>query len=335
MPLNLPPGEGPPSFPDLIATAGYRAMAAALRLGAFAALANGPLTAPDLAAELRTDPRGTGLLAEALVAFGYLEHGEDGYRNTAMTTKWLSDDGYSTVDRFWATVLFESWDDLEESVRTGRPALDFYAWLSARPETLARFQGMLSGHADHIGPEVAEVVPVGRRLLDLGGGHAKYATRLCAAHPDLRATVVDLADALAVGGRTVAEAGLADRITLRAGDYDDLDLGGDYDTALLFNVVHGRPVEANRALLERVATALAPGGAVVLLEHDEHCADPASDAFARVFSLNLFHGQGGQVYSAEEIGTWLTGAGFADPTTHPLESAPGQSLIVARKTPEE
>ncbi|CCH30853.1 methyltransferase [Actinosynnema sp. NPDC047251] len=330
MPLNLPPGDGPPSFPDLLTAAGYRAMAAGLRLGAFAALAGGPLAGPDLAAKLGTDPRGTALLADALVAFGYLEHGPDGYANTAMTAKWLSDDGYSQVDRFWSTVLFESWGELEQSVRTGRPALDFYRWLADRPETLARFQGMLSGMASSIVPEAVELVPVGDRLLDVGGGHAKYSIGLCAAHPGLRATVVDLPDALAVGGRAVAEAGLADRITLREGDYDEIDLGTGYDTALLFNVVHGRTAEANRALLERVAAALNPGGAVVLLEPDEHSDDQATDVFARVFSLNLFHGQGGQVYAAEEIGSWLADTGFHGTTTHPLRSMPGQSLIVAR-----
>lgn len=332
MPLNLPPGDGPPSFPDLLTTAGYRTLAAALRLGAFTALADGPLPGPELAAALGTDPRGTGLLADALVSSGYLEHRPDGYATTEATAKWLSDNGYSQVDRFWSTVLFESWGGLEESVRTGRPALDFYRWLADRPETLARFQGMLSGMADAIVPEAVELVPVGERLLDLGGGHAKYAVGLCAAHPALRATVVDLPDALAVGGQAVAQAGLEDRIALRAGDYDEIDLGRDHDTALLFNVVHGRTAEANRKLLARVAEALKPGGAVVLLEPDEHPDDPASDAFARVFSLNLFHGQGGQVYGAEEIESWLVGANFADVTTHPLRSLPGQSITVARKS---
>ncbi|MFI9817644.1 class I SAM-dependent methyltransferase [Saccharothrix variisporea] len=331
MPLHLEPGDGPPSFVDLIATAGYRAMAAALRLGVFAALSGDPLTSKELAAALGTDPRGTGLLAEALVAFGYLERAGERYSNTAPTQKWLSGTGYSEVDRFWASVLFESWDGLEDSIRTGTPALDFYGWLSARPETLQRFQRMLSGHADSIAPEVATHVPVGATLLDVGGGHAKYAIRLCTAHPELRATVIDLPEALAVGAEAVAAAGLTDRITLRPGDYDELDLGADFDTVLLFNVVHGRTASANRALLDRVAAALRPGGSVVLLEHDEHSEDRASDAFARVFSLNLFHGQGGQVYAAEEITSWLTAAGLTDPTTHPLRTSPGQSLIMARR----
>ncbi|MBW4717935.1 methyltransferase [Saccharothrix obliqua] len=331
MPLHLEPGDGPPSFPDLLAAAGYRAMAAALRLGVFGALVNGPLPAPELAAELDVDPRGAGLLAEALVAFGYLEHVDGGYANTEPTRRWLSGPGYRDVDQFWAAVLFESWDGLEESLRTGRPALDFYGWLAARPETLHRFQGMLSGLADTTGAEVAGLVPVGASVLDLGGGHAKYAIRLCAEHPALRATVVDLPDALEVGRRAVDDAGLADRITLRAGDYDEIDLGADHDAVLLFNVVHGRGAAANRVLLGRVAAALRPGGVVALLELDEHAEDPSAEAFARVFSLNLFHGQGGQVYGAAEIGEWLAGAGFADTTTHPLRSAPGQSLTIARK----
>ncbi|WP_433273618.1 methyltransferase [Actinosynnema sp. CS-041913] len=336
MPLHLEPGDGPPSFVDLLATAGYRAMAAGLRLGVFEALAaeglsSAGLSSEGLAARLGTDPRGTALLAEALVAFGYLERSDDGYTNTASTRKWLSGGGYREVDQFWSTVLFESWDGLEESIRSGKPALDFYGWLSSRPETLGRFQGMLSGHADGIAPEVCGLVPVGARLLDLGGGHAKYAIRLCAEHPGLHATVIDLPEALAVGSGAVTDAGMCHRVALWPGDYDSLELGGDYDTVLLFNVVHGRTAAANRTLLDRVAAAVRPGGAVVLLEHDEHSEDRAADAFARVFSLNLFHGQGGQVYSGAEIEGWLVGAGFAEVATHPLRTSPGQSLIVARK----
>ncbi|MCC8246460.1 class I SAM-dependent methyltransferase [Saccharothrix luteola] len=331
MPLHLGPDDGPPSFHDLLATAGYRAVAAGLRLGVFDALADGPRPVGSLASALDADPRGVGLLAEALVSFGYLTRGPDGYANTAETTKWLAGGGYSEVDKFWSVVLFESWEGLEESVRTGKPAIDFYAWLAERPDVLRRFQGMLSGHADAIAPEVASIVPVGSTLLDVGGGHAKHAIRLCSTHPSLHATVVDLPDALAVGAAAVTDAGMSRRITLRAGDYDTLDLGEDYDTVLLFNVVHGRPAAANEELLARVAAALRPGGAVVLLEHDERSPDPASDAFARVFSLNLFHGQGGQVYGTDEITTWLANAGLGTPVTHPLTTSPGQSLLVSHK----
>ncbi|ONI86820.1 hypothetical protein ALI22I_24860 [Saccharothrix sp. ALI-22-I] len=331
MPLHPGPDDGPPSFHDLLATAAYRAVAAGLRLGVFDALADGRRPVASLANALGTDPRGTGLLAEALVSFGYLTGGPDGYANTEQTTKWLAGGGYAEVDKFWSVVLFESWEGLEESVRTGKPAIDFYAWLADRPDVLRRFQGMLSGHADTIAPEVASIVPVGSTLLDVGGGHAKHAIRLCTAHPALKATVIDLPDALAVGAAAVTDAGLSHRINLLPGDYDTLDLGESYDTILLFNVVHGRPAAANETLLKRVASALRPGGAVVLLEHDEHSPDRASDAFARVFSLNLFHGQGGQVYGADTITTWLTKAGFTAPTTHPLTTSPGQSLLTAHK----
>jgi ubiquinone/menaquinone biosynthesis C-methylase UbiE len=331
VPLHLGPDDGPPSFHDLLATAAYRAVAAGLRLGVFDALADGPRPVTALASALGTDPRGTGLLAEALVSFGYLTDGPDGYANTEQTAKWLAGGGYSDVDKFWSVVLFESWEGLEESVRTGKPAIDFYGWLADRPDVLRRFQGMLSGHADAIAPEVVSLVPVGSTLLDVGGGHAKHAIRLCTAHPTLHATVIDFPDALAVGATAVTDAGLSDRITLLPGDYDTLDLGRSYDTVLLFNVVHGRPSAANETLLARVASALRPGGAVVLLEHDEHSPDRASDAFARVFSLNLFHGQGGQVYNTDTITTWLTSAGLTPPTTHPLTTSPGQSLLIAHK----
>ncbi|WP_216216778.1 methyltransferase [Amycolatopsis aidingensis] len=328
MPLDLDEGDGPPSFLDMITTAGYRAATAALRLGVFPALAEGSLPADELAARIDADPRGTALLADVLVACGYLTVDGERYANSPMAGKWLAGGDYARVERFWSTVLFDSWGELETSVRSGTACLDFYAWLAGRPETLERFQRMLSGHAEHIAPEVAGLVPVGETLLDLGGGHAAYPIRLCSANPALHATVVDRPEALNTAA--VEEAGLAGRITLRPGDYDELDLGADFDTALLFNVVHGRTAAANRTLLRRVAAALRTGGAVVLLEHDEHPADPVDEAFTRVFSLNLFHGQGGQVYPTREIVDWLLAAGFGEPEVHPLESSPGQSVLIAR-----
>ncbi|GAB3502230.1 methyltransferase [Amycolatopsis cihanbeyliensis] len=328
MPVNLDAGDGPPSFLDMITTAGYRAATAGLRLGVFPALAEGPLPAAELAARIDADPRGTTLLADVLVSCGYLTADGDRYANAPMADKWLAGGDYRRVEHFWSTVLFDSWGELETSVRSGAAALDFYAWLAERPETLGRFQGMLSAHAEHIAPEVAALVPVGRTLLDVGGGHATYPIRLCSGNPSLHATVVDRPEAL--NAAAVEAAGVTDRITLRPGDYDELDLGSGFDTALLFNVVHGRTAAANRTLLHRVAAALRPGGAVVLLEHQEHPADPVDDAFTRVFSLNLFHGQCGQVYPAHDIAAWLLDAGFGEPEIHPLESSPAQSVLIAR-----
>ena len=106
----------------------------------------------------------------------------------------------------------------------------------------------------------------GRRLLDIGGGHAAYAMAFCRQYPSLTATVFDRPQALNTARANIAGAGLQDRIALQAGDFLSEALGEDYDVALLFNIVHGFSDAQNRALVKRGAQALRPGGRLVLAE---------------------------------------------------------------------
>lgn len=313
--------EAPASFADMLGTAAYRCAAAAMRLGVFGALRNGALRAPGLASAAGVDERGVTILADALVSFGYLTVSDDGYALTPLSDKWLVDSPYTTVELFWQRVMFELWDGLEDSVRTGKPAVDFYQWLADRPETSEQFQSMLDGHGQLLAAELAPLIPVPSgpaRLLDLGGGHGRYSMALCERHPALSATVMDYESALGPGG---------ERVTMAPGNYLETDLGTGYDVVLLFNVLHGHPEAGNRALLDRVAAALNPGGVVAILEHGRDAPGPADVSFLRTFSLNLFHGQNGEVYGLDRIAGWLSD--FREVTTTQLRNSPTQYLITA------
>lgn len=315
--------KAPASFVDMLGAAAYRCAAAAMRLGVFRALREEPLPAAALAEAVDADERGLRILADALVHFGYLTGTSGTYALTPMSEKWLVDSPYATVELFWQQVLFELWDGLEESVRTGKPSVDFYAWLAERPETSRRFQSMLDTQARELADELAPLIPVPNgpaRLLDLGGGHGRYSTALCELHESLTATVLDLPSALGPGGP---------RVTMAPGDYLRDDLGTGYDVVLLFNVLHGHPPAGNRALLERIASALRPGGVVAILEHGRDARAPSDVAFLRMFSVNLFHGQNGEVYAIDEIASWLTA--FGPPTITRLRKSPTQYLITATR----
>lgn len=354
MPLTLLPDEAaafasglaPPAHLDLLHAVSFRSAAAASRLGLFAVLADGPLTAADAAAAAGTDPHATELLLRTLTTFEHLavETGADGARRFVLTpgaraTLLPGPSSYALVLEFWATMLDQVWTSLEASVRTGRPAVDFYGWLEAHPSTLAQFQTMLARLAGMLGPEVvaATTVPAGpSRLLDVGGAHARYTLAFCAAHPELSATVLDLPGALDNGRAAVAAAGLDDRVELRAWDIarpTPVD-GGPYDVALLLNVVHGFQPAENVALLRAVAEAMAPGGTVVVLEpldDDGSGGSPTGEAFVRLFSLNLFHGQGGRTYALGEITAWLEEAGFTDVRTQGLAASGSDHLVLATR----
>lgn len=335
--LYLETDQAPAPHLDFLNAASFRTAGAAQRLGVFDALADGPLPLAELAARLEVSERGLEQLLRALAGFGYVTTGPDGWANTTKADKWLRDvpGGYGVVFRFWHTVLTELWSDLEQSVRTGEPAVDFYQWLGQRPPVLRAFQTMLSRLAHALTPEVLEAVPVSpehRRLLDIGGGHATYATAFCRQYPELSATVVDLPEAVEIGKAAVGEAGLTDRVTFHVGDLSAARFAPEFDLALLFNIVHGMPPEQVRELFKAAAGALRPGGRLVVLEPLSDLADgggAVGEAFVRTFSLNLFHSQGGQIYGYPELAEWLAEAGFTDLSRYTFRVSPTDHLVIA------
>lgn len=341
MPLRLERDAASAPMADVLTAAAFRAAVAARRIGIFDALREGPLTAAETARRLQADERGIRLLLDTLEISGYVTLEDGHYANSAMSAAWLLPGDSATLTAafdFWGTILFELWNDLEQSIRGGQPPLDFYQWLERHPETLRDFQTMLRTIAHEVAPEVVarvELPSMARRLLDIGGSHAEYSVAFCRQHPELTATVFDLPRALESGRETIAAETMTGRIALQAGSFLTDDLGSDYDVALLMSIVHGHLPDANIELLRKVAASLNPGGQVVILEQlanpKKSRASKSATVFNRIFSLNLFHLQGGQTYPFEEIARWLTAAGFTTPRRIDLSESPGDSVIVARK----
>jgi SAM-dependent methyltransferase len=151
-----------------------------------------------------------------------------------------------------------------------------------------------------------------RRLLDVGGGSGAYSIAFAQASATLRAEILDLPPVLPIADGHVREAGLADRVSTRAGDLRTDDLGSGYDLVLLSSICHMLGPEENRDLLARVARALAPRGRVVISDFvlDEAGAGPRQ---AVLFSLNMLVGTpSGRSYRASEYAAWLGSAGLVD-----------------------
>jgi len=122
------------------------------------------------------------------------------------------------------------------------------------------------------------------------------------------------------------------RVTLQAGDFQQDDLGENYDAVLLFNLIHGFTPEVNLQLLTKASAALRPGGRVVILEQ---LAGGASSGLGHTLSqlLNLSYFQllGGQIYLYREVHQWLKATGFIRIHRIKLVRAPGNYLIIGTK----
>ena len=108
------------------------------------------------------------------------------------------------------------------------------------------------------------------RVADVACGAAWSSIGMARAYPKIRVDGFDLDQASVEMARAnVAEAGLADRVTVSARDVADAALAGRYDLVTIFESLHdmSRPV----AVLQSVRRMLAPGGAVLVM--DERVAE--------------------------------------------------------------
>ncbi|BBD09825.1 methyltransferase [Desulfovibrio ferrophilus] len=239
---------------------GYKsllALKAALNIGVFEHLEQA-VPAAQLAQELNTDPAMTLALCRLLEEMDFLEKDPKGYRNTQQTQTFLRRSSLLYQGNVVSCVRggISIWEQLEELLINGPGdgsnghgfAGEFIHALAS--ETLT---GELQKTTDIICsvPEFENV----RTLLDLGGGHGLYSVALCQQNAKLQATVFDL-PGLQEAAEHYAQKFDGKRVNFQAGNQFTDPIGDGYDAILLSYNPGGK----TRALLDKIHSALAPGG---------------------------------------------------------------------------
>jgi hypothetical protein len=185
-------------------------------------------TARQVAEACGTEPEATGKLLFALAGAGYLKAADGSYKLTRLSRKWLLSGGKASL-RDKLLLQFEEWDFLArtgEYLSSGEP-LELHGGLLDDAGQEAYQRGMRS-MAGALSWELIRRFPVpegARDMLDIGGSHGHYSCELCRRHPGLRATVLDLPEAVAHAAPLLAGEKLGDRVVHRAGDALTDDLG--------------------------------------------------------------------------------------------------------------
>jgi 2-polyprenyl-3-methyl-5-hydroxy-6-metoxy-1,4-benzoquinol methylase len=310
-----------------------RAVGVAQKLGLFGLLLKEPASARQIADRLELQLAGTRLLCENLVGVDVLAQDGESFSIDRRARKWLDPASDSYVGTWLEhTETYWAWyADLERIVREGgsfeihrEPAEESEYWrvyITGQYE-LARLSAA----------EVAKRIrlpasPVA--LLDVAGAHGWFSAALCKRHAGLQATVLDLPGSARVGREIIAEAGMSDRVEHRDGDMFSSDLGGPYDGALLFDIVHHLSAEQITTVLRRIREAMKPGGTVAIL--DMFRAD-GSRQRASAAALGLFFHltSGADLHSPAEIAGYLREAGFDAPKRTRIRRIPDQELLQAR-----
>ena len=269
--------DSEPSSPlDVIlqTTGGYcvaRSLHIAADLGVADFIGDDGCPVDQLARRAGADPDALARILRLLSAHGIFSVDGKTVSHNPVSATLRSDHPQSTRDlarMFGLPFFWETFEHFDHTVRTGRPAVEkalpegVWAWLAARPEASAVFNGAMIGKSFGQVAGVLESFNFSRfaRIVDVGGGRGhllqaildKYpaTTGLLFEQPHVIEEVRDLA---------------SDRLQLQAGDFFTDELP-PCDAYILMEVIHDWADEKALQILSSIRRATSNGAALLLVE---------------------------------------------------------------------
>jgi predicted O-methyltransferase YrrM len=296
-------------------------------------LADAPLAVEELARQTKLHALACDRLINAGVALKLFTRDGDTISNTEMSATYLVEGKPGYLGEQFAlydSTSYPSWNELTKRLRQWRPG-------ETDDETPQdEDQGADSMRAQHnlatlVGGALAHAFEFSEfhQMLDLGGGSGAMSVSICDAHENLKATVFDLPEVVAVAREFIANARLDDRIKTRDGNFKEDDLPGGFDIALLANLLSVSSAETNRKLFKRIYDQLPQGGAILLSGWilDDTRTSPLIPVLFCLEDINW------QVPDVERAAAtyqeWLRDAGFTNIERRMFHSP--WSVIVGRK----
>ncbi len=231
-----------------------------------------------------------------------------------------------------AVVASMDWGGMEDFFRTGRPIVARPDRYRVAIEGLTRqdiavfFQEVLAAL-----PELVADLARGGRVVDVHCGGGRWLVAMAQRFPGLQLVGIEAeADSVERARATVAAAGLADRIEIRAVPATDPGAPGEYDLAYFQYALH-QLADAPAALAAAWAS-LRPGGRLLVLDWPV----PSDAAESRTRHGELIAGvqldelyQGTALATREQFVAWFEGAGVPAPDRIDLPS--GAVTFVAER----
>jgi demethylspheroidene O-methyltransferase len=166
-------------------------------------------------------------------------------------------------------------------------------------------------------------------ILDVAGGEGAFLEAVAATAPAARLALFDLPEVAARARARLAPLGA--RVTVHAGDLRRDSLPGGFDCVTLVRVLHDHDDAQASAIVARAATALAPGGSLVVVEPMAG-DDAAGRAVAGYFVPYLRAMGAGRPRTPQETAAMLRAAGLGR-VTRPPTPLPLIARLVAGTKP--
>ena len=312
--------------PILFGASAFQQLHAACELGLFDLLHRRPnLVKAEIAAELSLQPRAIDILLLGTTALRLTEKSGARYANSQVIDGMASNgiwQIFKDVVAFEQYICYLGQFDFAASLRANThvglrrvpgSAPDLYRRLSENPELEQVFYRYMHSWSKLSNPLLFRHLDLSRArtVLDVGGGDGVNAIGLLKAFPHLDVTVLELPGGAAFARRTVAEAGLSDRITVVEQDIFKDAFPTGFDCVLFSHLLVIWSPEENVALLKNAWQALNPGGRAAIfcsISNDEGTG-PLMAALDSVYFAAI-PAEGGMIYAWHQYDGWLRASGF-------------------------
>ncbi|HWI08544.1 MAG TPA: methyltransferase [Solirubrobacteraceae bacterium] len=318
-----------------------KTLLSAVELELFTQLGSESMTGEQIGERLDLHPRAIYDFLDTLVALRLLERDGDGsdgrYRNSAETAAFLDKHSPTYIGGLLEMCnarLYRFWGDLTEALQTGRPQNEIkhtgkpmFDELYSDPARLEQFmhamQGISLGNF-HALAEKFDFSPY-NTVCDVGGATGQLCSVLATRYPHLQCTTYDLPVVAPIAEKTIAAAGLSDRVKVAEGDFltDPLPRA---DVITMGLILHDWNLERKTELIRSAYDALPDGGAFIVVEN---LIDDArrENAFGLMMSLNMLIEFGDAFdFTGSDFEGWCRDAGFRRVDILPL-AGPASAAI--------
>lgn len=292
------------------------AVAAALRTGLLAELTKGPTTDQELARRLGLDLRATSLVLDLLqsVELARREGDRIGPGKVLLAAAHLPG-GYAFTLGLWG--------HLEDFLRTGEPFTLMDRSAQEREQAYRDIVGGLATLFQEFARDLAARLPLRpKKILEVGCGSGVWSLAIAQRHPEAQVTGLDLPAVLESFKDRAATLKLADRTHTIPGDMHEAEIPARaFDLVIIANVLRIETPARAASAVQRIAKAVAPGGALLVVDALAE-GTPERDRARASYALHLgLRTRSGQVHRAQTISGWLAQAGL--PRVTPIDVANG------------
>jgi|SRR5579871_2506929 hypothetical protein len=292
-------------------------------------LANGPMSAAELAGPTKTNPRALHRFLRALSNFGILTQSADlKFALTPLGEAMKSDapgSARSTILTMSGDWMWKALGDFQYSVETGNTAMEkvfgmpIFDYLAKNPALAAQFSESMVGIHGQEPPAVAAAYDFSKFgvIVDVGGATGNMLAHILARHPNCQGLLFDRPHVVAEAPKLLQAKGVANRVRIESGSFfDTVPAGGD--AYILSHIIHDWSEEQCLTILGNCRKAMKPGAKLLLVEF----VLPEGDTphFGKLADMIMLAIPGGEERTAAEYSALLAKADLKMTRVVPTES---------------